>query len=127
MTFAMTDYQQEVFNGATGVGSVMTRHENIRVLLSLYGPNASANVSLIRDGFYLAQNREVLNSLDISFIEAKDSVRVPDLMNAQWIQRVDLPMLFRRPVNRTYNILNIAAVQEAGTSSAVNPYVQYSF
>ena len=125
--FPVADYPQQIFNGVTGVGQTMTRHEDIKVLLSVYGPNASANTALIRDGLYLAQNREVLGTFDISFIEAKDPVRIPDLINAQWIQRVDCPLYFRRPVSRAYNILNIASTQQAGTTSATNPYLQYSF
>ncbi len=125
-TFPSEDFPQQTFNALQGQGLTVTRHEYIKLLVSTYGPNASANSSLIGTAFYVAQNREALGALDISFIDAKEPILVPDLINAQWIKRVDLPMLFRRPLTRVYNVEDIVSIQAPGTTSAVNPNITFS-
>jgi hypothetical protein len=125
-TFPAEDFPQQTFNALLEPGLAVTRHEYIKVLVSTYGPNASANSSLIGTAFYVAQNREALGMKDISFIDAKEPILVPDLINAQWIKRVDLPMLFRRPLTRTYNVENIVSINAPGTTSAINPNITFS-
>lgn len=108
----------------TGAGQdILIRHEQSEVLCSLYGPNAVANASLLRDGLQVAQNRESLTGYGIVYVSADRIVRVPDLVNQVWINRADIRLTFRRKISRTYPVLNLlsaAGVVDAVTST--NPF-----
>ncbi len=96
----------------------LIRHEQFEVLCSLYGPNAVGNAARLRDGLSVPQNREALASQDIAYVSADRIVRVPSLVNQQWIGRADLPLTFRRKISRTYAVLNLlsaSGVVDAGT------------
>lgn len=97
----------------------MQRHETLSVLASFVGPNASSLVALFRDGMAVAQNREALRARGIAFVSVGRSVLVPDFFNQQWRRRVDLPLTFRRQVNRTYPVLNLLSAEgEVATDPA---------
>lgn len=84
----------------------LVRHEVIHVLASFYGPNATAAASLARDGLALPQN-SVLQLM--SYVNSDTMRKASELVNEQWIQRIDLPVVFRRQVKRAYPVQTIVA------------------
>jgi hypothetical protein len=82
-------------------------HEDIGVLCSFYGPNAGQNANTLRLGLFIAQNRDMIKSVGLNFVDVGRQVRIPDLVNMAWINRVDLPTNFRRKVSNTYNVKNL--------------------
>lgn len=100
----------------TGDGTdKMQRHVDLDVLVSFYGPNARGNVSLLRDGLAIAQNREAVAQSGVSFVASGITRNVPELVGQQWLQRCDLALQFRRLIGRTYPIDTITQALNAIT------------
>lgn len=94
----------------TGQGrDELSRHEDIELLATFYGPNAQKFAMLLRDGLYVPQNIEILKSQGVSFVDCGDLTTIPEIFNLNWIKRFDLKATFRRKVTRVYPVLNIAA------------------
>jgi len=94
-------------DGAGSGRDGLVRHEDIEVLASFYGPQAGRLAGIARDGLHIPQNVEALAPLGIAFVKASVTRPVPELVNQQWVRRVDLPFHLRRIVRRTYPVLNI--------------------
>lgn len=95
-------------HGQSGDGrDRLTRHQELEVLATFYGPNAMRYADLLRDGAYIPQNSEQINLQGISFVEAVDAIAAPELVNERWLKRYDLPMRFRRVIRRDYAVLNL--------------------
>jgi hypothetical protein len=105
----------------SNTGDVQYEHEDIEILCSFYGPDAAANMSLCRAGLYVAQNRDMMKSVGLNFVGTDRPSRVPDLVNVQWINRVDLPVKMRRKLSRTYNVLSLDPAQAAGPNINQSP------
>jgi hypothetical protein len=96
----------------TGDGHTISQtHENLNLLLSFYGPNATSNASLLRDGFFFDQNRAALFSAGIGLTEISRIAVLPELYNNKWWQRADLSILFKREVRRIYPVLNLLSAK----------------
>lgn len=95
-------------NGGLGQDNLQ-RHESFRVLASFYGPNAAGYAQRLRDGLYIAQNREELAASLIAFVNTDTIRQVPEFVNNQWVKRYDLSVNFRRKVERAYAIQNLAS------------------
>ncbi|MBZ9939139.1 hypothetical protein LB518_22775 [Mesorhizobium sp. BR1-1-16] len=108
-----------ILHHSAGDGSdEMQRHETLFVIASFYGPAASQNAALLRDGLALPQNREAIRAQGIAFVEIERAVLAPSLVNQQWRRHVDVRMTFRRQVTRTYPVLNLLS---AGGDIASDP------
>lgn len=83
------------------------RHETIRVLASYYGPDSMANAMLMRDNVRIPQNVESLAQYEIGFVTSDNVTPMPELINAQWVKRYDLPLIFRRKVTMVYAVETI--------------------
>ncbi|PXV60888.1 hypothetical protein SAMN04487785_11318 [Dyella jiangningensis] len=101
------DYPVEVHDGTGNGQDDYAVHEALLVLASFYGPNAMSFCKVMRDGLYIAQNREALTPQGITLTDVGKPVAAPELVNQQWIRRYDVEIRFRRKVERTYPILNI--------------------
>ena len=108
------DYPYLVHDGATQlVGAVgpgvdrMQRHSTITVLCTFYGPAAENAAAAWRDALYVPQNWEPLRALSIKFRNIRDLARVPELVNQQWIDRIDVEIELRHQIDRVYPILNL--------------------
>lgn len=97
-----------------------TRHQEIDVLVTFYGPHAMQYGGLLADGAYIPQNSEAIAQHDIKLVEITDAFAVPELVNEQWQRRYDVPMKFRRIIRRTYPVLNLLAA-EAAVQSDTGP------
>ncbi len=89
--------------------SIQQRHWTMLVLVSFYGPAASAYVLRLRNGLLIPQNLEVLRDNNIAFQEGGDGLVVPELINQQWYRRVDVQLTFRRMVEMRYAIARFAS------------------
>lgn len=94
----------------TGEGQdTLQRTESIRVLATFYGPNAKSYAKTARDGLHIAQNREQLEIALLAVIRTDTIRAVPEQINNQWVRRYDLPLVFRRTVQRTYAVQNLVS------------------
>lgn len=89
------------------------RHETVEVLASFYGPALYETAARLRDGLSVAQNREAMGAAGIALLEAGQLVAAPEFFNQQWIERVDLALVFRREISRIYPVLNVLSAQGA--------------
>lgn len=95
-----------VIHNADGSDTVY-RQEILHVLCTFYGPDADNYASLLREGLSVAQNREVLQLNSFGLIEVGEPVPVPDLIKERWTYRVDMNVVLRRSITRTYAILDV--------------------
>jgi hypothetical protein len=106
-------------NNPDGV-DYLQRMETNTLLVSFYGPNASAFAGMIRDGLFVEQNSAELRRSAVGLVEVQGFVRTPELFRQRWIQRVDVPIVLRREIRRNYPVLNLLRAQ--GTITANRPY-----
>lgn len=89
----------------------MQRHEILNVLCSFYdtgaGGQADAYAALLRDGIAIGQNREKLFLAGMGLVDVGELMAVPSLLKQRWLYRVDLPLVIRRQIDRTYPVLTI--------------------
>jgi len=83
-------------------------HEDLKILLSFYGPQAHTNAKILRDGLQIPQNREPLLNAGMGLVNVGDIVTVPELIKQDWLMRVDFPVTIRRAVVRWYGVNDIA-------------------
>lgn len=106
------DWSATVTHLPAGDGSdEVVRHDAVRVLASFYGPAGYGNATRVRDGLWVAQNRDALRSAGIVVNEADRIRTASDLVNERFIRRVDLDIVLRRAVVRVYPVLNLLSVQ----------------
>lgn len=90
---------------------VLCRNQLITNRVSVYGPAAAATEALLRDGLGLDQNREAMNALGIALVRVGDPRPMPQLLNEQWVRRLDVEITFRRLISRTYPVLSLQSGQ----------------
>jgi hypothetical protein len=106
------DWASHLQHVPAGDGStVATRHETLRMLASFYGPAGYSNASMLRDGLWIQQNWDALNAVGVALLECSRSRTASELVNNRYIRKVDLEMVFRRVITRTYPILNLLSAQ----------------
>jgi hypothetical protein len=100
-------------------GDVLTRNQKVDCICIFYGPNAGANAGACTDGFYIPQNWEALNALGVRMHGAHDTNNTNELINAQWVPRVDAILRMQREIKRVYNIYQVVkAPQQINTDPA---------
>ena len=95
-----------------GVDEVV-RHDTVRILASFYGPSAYGLAAQVRDGLWVPQNFDAIRMAGIALLECDRIRTASDLLNERFVRRVDLDILLRRAVVRTYPILNLLSAQGA--------------
>jgi hypothetical protein len=89
---------------------VMERQMTITVVATFYGPECDDAASQMRDALYMPQNIWPLTqAVGIKLRTVHDLARAPELINQQWVDRIDLRMEFRAQANRVYPVFDIAA------------------
>lgn len=110
-----------IYNGSAVVNSqivnVSSRHEDIEVKCSFYGPNSDDYVDVVVDGFQIQQNLEALATAFMGFVYTSEAIRVPDFVNERWIDRYEMSVFLRRERLRTYPILTFSSV--SGTIESI--------
>lgn len=94
-----------------------SRHQDLNVRATFYGPNAQAYAQILADGLSVPQNGEALKADGMVFVSAGDVTPAPDLLNQQWVRRYDLPIRLRRKIKRTYAVLNVLSAETEITPS----------
>lgn len=91
--------------------AVSFRHEELQVVFSFFGQNGWELACDLRDGLELWQNRLILlqNNMDVIVVERMD--RIPELVNQQWQNRVDLTIRLRRNSVRQFTMDTITSVK----------------
>lgn len=105
--------------------SIQIQHEVIDVLLSFYGPRGGGYCARTKAGLYQPSNRGKIRGMGLHFVNASDLVYVPELTNAQWINRVDMPIEFRRITKRVYEVRDIVTLGDLGPGFTAenNPFI----
>jgi hypothetical protein len=100
-----------------GGNNYTQRHEDIEIQCAFYGPGGYDNSTLLRDGFQVQQNLEALRLANMGFTSCSQAIRVPDLVNERWVDRMEMSVFMRREILRVYPILNF--VSASGSIEAV--------
>jgi hypothetical protein len=108
MTYRSTDYPGFI---QTVSGGSAYRLEELEVLATFYGPNSDTHAANLRDGVYIDQNYRTLAAQGVKLREAGDILRMPEVINSQFISRSDLPLSFMRMISRDYPVETIASAQ----------------
>lgn len=87
------------------------RDELHTYLLSFYGPRASSFAELTRNSLALDQNRDGLLALGVAVVSMGQATKIPSLVKTHWVNRVDVPITFRRRVRHTVAVLNLQSAQ----------------
>lgn len=117
--------QYHVTDPAGGPGydyAEMQRHEELDVLVSLYGPDSDEYAGKLHSNLMVWQNTHLLRKVGMAFVEIGETIWVPDLIKEQWIIRLDKMITLRRLIVRTYPVKGIACfhgrvVTEAGAQA----------
>lgn len=88
-------------------------YETLELLASFYGPSCSRLAAILRDGLWIAQNREAMRAQGLAFLEVRRITRIGEDIGGEWRQRADIPIHLRRNVSRQYPILNLLQAQVA--------------
>lgn len=100
-----------------------TRHQQIDLMCSFYGPSAKGYAQRLADSMSIPQNSEQLALNGMKFVRASDIQPVPALINQQWNRRYDLTLVLRRKITRTYPVLNLLSAEVQSTTDSVPPVV----
>jgi hypothetical protein len=87
----------------------LRRHEQLEILVSVYGPNTDSLTGILRDGMQIAQNREVLTLNNFGFVSSGNPVPFPELIKNVWYRRTDMRIWVNRQIKRHYGIQDIAS------------------
>jgi hypothetical protein len=97
-----------VLPGQTAPGvDRMQRHSSVYVMITFYGPEADDIAGAVRDGLYVQQNNEPLHEVGMKLYQIDDFTLAPELINNQYINRIDMQIVLRRQLDRVYPILNL--------------------
>lgn len=90
----------------TETAAVLRRHEELDVLVTVYGPAAQATVGRLRDGLYIEQNRAALRAAGVGLGGVSDPVHAPEQVGTRWFDRWDVTLTLRREIVREYPVLH---------------------
>lgn len=103
----------------------LTRHEQLKVMASFYGPNCQKLAGYWADGLMVAQNREALDVAGFKLKEVGPPTKAPEILKNQWTPRCDVEAWFSRQIDREYAILNLKSapmtIQTDAITDAINP------
>lgn len=110
-----SEFPEVDHDGADNAGNgsdTIHQHETLVVLASFYdlgaGGQADKYLALLRDGLFIAQNREALfDAGGILLISVGGAQPAPTLEKERWLYQVDLAFTVRRQIDRTYGVPNI--------------------
>jgi hypothetical protein len=120
-----TDTFPALLQSSDGSSIGLQRQEEIHLLCSFYDlgstGQADANASLLRDNLAVPQNWEPLIDAGFMFAYVGDMTTAPVLLATRWLYRMDLPVVIRRQINRTYPVLDVLSMNgEIETDSGLD-------
>jgi hypothetical protein len=114
-SFGITDERDVNLRGSSVTHEPMTETDTVercvrnRLLISTYGPNAWELNALMSDGLLISQNREAMFNAGVGVVILGPRRNIPELVNNQWLTRVDCEWTIDRIVQRVYGIRNIVS------------------
>lgn len=97
----------------------LVRYETADLQVSFYGPDADECCGMLRDALMVDQNRDELVANRIGVVRVGQTLRVPEPVYPDWVNRCDIIVTLSRQVVREYKVLTITGVQ--GTIYANGP------
>ncbi|AHY06746.1 hypothetical protein sch_09275 [Serratia plymuthica] len=82
-------------------------HETIEILCCFYGPQGMAVATQFRNGLFVSQNNDELQSVNLTLLDCGRILNLPELINNQWVRRYDIAVRLRRKVIRQYGIKSL--------------------
>jgi len=104
-------YPAELHKADSDGSNTVFSQEQLDVLVSFYGDNARRNAAILRDGLFVAQNREWLIYNDMGLVTVGSLTPAPSLVNERWQYRIDFIFTLVRAVRRTYPVLNLLSAE----------------
>lgn len=89
------------------LGLMTERHETFDLLCVSYGPHADWFDGLIRDGFPITQNQDLLMLTGMALVRIGGSTLAPEYIRQRWVRRIDRRVTLHRAIRRLYPILNV--------------------
>lgn len=84
-------------------------HQTLRCSVWFFGPDALRYADDFREGAYLSQNADTLQSAGLTVQGVDDTIRrIPDFVAEQWVDRFEVTFRLGRQIKRTYGIRTIA-------------------
>ena len=84
-------------------------HQTLRCSVWFYGPDALRYADDFREGAYLSQNFDTLQTAGLTMQGVDDTIRrIPDFVAEQWVDRFEVVFRLGRQISRTYGIRTIA-------------------
>lgn len=105
---------------------VLTRHQTVTLEATFYGPAAEDCASRVRDALHLPLNLEPLSGLGLKLREVHDLARAPEIINQQWINRVDLRIEFRQQIDRSYAVLDLVGARAVLSDGTITSTAEVS-
>ena len=106
----ITERRNDIIDSQTyieGTGIIVNREQELDSLVSCYGTRAAEIEALLRDGLGIAQNREAIDALGLSYISISSCRNVTMLINQRWSIRLDVTVTFRRRISHIYPVLSL--------------------
>jgi hypothetical protein len=91
--------------------TVMQRHEEISILCSFYGELSKQRAIQLRDAFEISQNRDALREANMGLKSISPTTNVSELKGQVWFKRVDMTIVLKRQVDKTFSVLALVGVQ----------------
>lgn len=104
ITTSTRDWNPYQYWDNTALAYMFERDEELELLVSFYGNDASAIQAQFADGILVAQNLDALNAQAIKLRTMSDAYQVPALLKEVWVRKVDQRFFFRRRVRRVYPV-----------------------
>ena len=105
--------------GPGGPCDTVFRNEELRVLWTFYGAEASDWAMVFCMGTGIRQNEEYLDP--VKLVSVGEQVTVSEFFKGRWQKRVDVEVVLRRAVQFTYAVLNVGAAYGTIVSEEVAP------
>jgi hypothetical protein len=95
-------------DGDAGQGTdKLVRNEILELFCSFYGPHSQGYAARLRDGMFIAQNREALTARAMNVIEAGEITRAGELVNNLWRTRDDFTLTLGRQITLVYPVRHL--------------------
>lgn len=117
--FRVAEMREDTFHYEGHVDSgdgydLVESSEEIDVLISCYGPRSQSFARVLKQGFWLDQNRAPLLAVRMDVLYVSNPVTLPALLHGKWLRRVDLKVTLRRYLSTKYGVLTLLRGPGAG-------------
>jgi hypothetical protein len=121
-----SDTYPYILHDATGLGSdTIRRHELLTIMASFFDTGVSGQADsfaeIFREGAMIPQNLEALTQADMGIVETGEATAVPSLLKERWLYQVDIRVVIRREIVRSYPVLNLLSSQGTLVTDATPP------